>query len=74
MTIDGPAEAVAPLARFATGGSFLNFLHDMRRTESALSGARYTTMCAHRLRHLFDADSSEVRRAAVRSPIVADLA
>jgi FAD/FMN-containing dehydrogenase len=35
ITIDGPAEAAAPLARHATGGSFLNFLKDTTRTESA---------------------------------------
>jgi FAD/FMN-containing dehydrogenase len=35
ITVDGPAEAAAPLARYATGGSFLNFLKDTTRTASA---------------------------------------
>ena len=41
ITVDGPAEAAAPLARHATGGSFLNFLHDPARTHTAYTAADY---------------------------------
>jgi FAD/FMN-containing dehydrogenase len=41
ITVDGPAEANAPLARYATGGSFLNFLKDTTRTESAYTAANW---------------------------------
>lgn len=47
ITVDGPAEAAAPLAAHATGGSFLNFLHDPARTHSA-----YTARDYRRLREL----------------------
>jgi FAD/FMN-containing dehydrogenase len=39
MTIDGSAEAAAPLARHATGGSFLNFLNDTSKTHTAYTAA-----------------------------------
>jgi FAD/FMN-containing dehydrogenase len=39
ITVDGPAEA--PLARHATGGSFLNFLKDPARTHTAYTAADY---------------------------------
>ena len=41
ITVDGPAEAAAPLARHATGGSFLNFLQDPARTHTAYTAADY---------------------------------
>jgi hypothetical protein len=41
ITVDGPAEAAAPLARYATGGSFLNFLRDTTRTESAYTAGNW---------------------------------
>jgi FAD/FMN-containing dehydrogenase len=41
ITIDGPAEAAAPLAGHATGGSFLNFLKDPARTHTAYTAADY---------------------------------
>jgi len=47
ITVDGPREAAAPLARYATGGSFLNFLHDITRTSSA-----YTAGSWERLREI----------------------
>jgi FAD/FMN-containing dehydrogenase len=50
ITIDGPAEAAAPLARHATGGSFLNFLKDPARTHTAYTPADH-------------ADLSELKRA-----------
>ncbi|GAA4234518.1 FAD-binding oxidoreductase [Actinomadura meridiana] len=39
VTIDGSAEDAAPLAAYATGGSFMNFLHDTSRTASAYTPA-----------------------------------
>jgi FAD/FMN-containing dehydrogenase len=41
VTVDGSLEAAAPLAPHATGGSFLNFLHDTARTRSAYTAANY---------------------------------
>jgi FAD/FMN-containing dehydrogenase len=41
ITVDGPAEAAAPLARYATGGSFLNFLQDPSRTHTAYTADDY---------------------------------
>jgi hypothetical protein len=35
VTVDGPAAAAGPIRRHATGGSFLNFLHDPTRTQDA---------------------------------------
>jgi FAD/FMN-containing dehydrogenase len=55
MTIDGPAEAVAPLARFATGGSFLNFLQDTRRTESAYTRSDYRRL--QEIKRTYDPDN-----------------
>ncbi|MFI0372858.1 FAD-binding oxidoreductase [Actinomadura sp. 1N219] len=47
LTIDGSAADAAPLAAHATGGSFLNFLHDTSRTASA-----YTPENFRRLREV----------------------
>ena len=44
ITVDGPPEAAAPLARHATGGSFLNFLKDTTRTESAYTPANWARL------------------------------
>ncbi len=41
ITVDGAAEAAAPLARHATGGSFLNFLQAPARTHTAYTAADY---------------------------------
>jgi FAD/FMN-containing dehydrogenase len=41
ITVDGPVEAAAPLARYAAGGSFLNFLKDPSRTESAYTAGNW---------------------------------
>jgi hypothetical protein len=41
ITVDGPSEAAAPLARHATGGSFLNFLQDPARTHTAYTAGDY---------------------------------
>ncbi|WUH98001.1 FAD-dependent oxidoreductase [Spirillospora sp. NBC_00431] len=47
LTIDGSAADAAPLAAYATGGSFLNFLHDTSRTATA-----YTPENFRRLREV----------------------
>jgi hypothetical protein len=47
MTVAGSPAPTAPLAAHATGGSFLNFLHDTTRTARA-----YTPADLHRLRKL----------------------
>ncbi|MES9602125.1 FAD-binding protein [Actinomadura sp. NPDC000929] len=47
LTIEGSAADAAPLAAFATGGSFLNFLHDTSRTATA-----YTPEDFRRLREV----------------------
>ena len=41
ITVDGPREAAAPLAEHATGGTFLNFLHDPARTADAYTAASW---------------------------------
>jgi len=47
IVVDGPAEAATSIAAHATGGSFLNFLHDPSRTHTA-----YTARDHARLREL----------------------
>jgi FAD/FMN-containing dehydrogenase len=44
VTVDGSPEAVAPLAPHATGGTFLNFLHDTTRTRAAYTAADYARL------------------------------
>jgi FAD/FMN-containing dehydrogenase len=44
VTIDGSDEAAAPFARHASGGSFLNFLHDTTRTHTAYTAANYARL------------------------------
>jgi FAD/FMN-containing dehydrogenase len=44
ITIDGPAETAAPLARHATGGTFLNFLKDPARTHAAYEPADHAAL------------------------------
>jgi len=44
VTVDGSPEASAPIAPHATGGSFLNFLHDTTRTRSAYAEANYARL------------------------------
>jgi FAD/FMN-containing dehydrogenase len=44
ITVDGSDEAGAPFARHATGGSFLNFLHDTSRTQTAYTAANYAQL------------------------------
>ena len=41
VIVNGPAEAAAPVRAYATGGSFLNFLHDADRTPDAYTPADY---------------------------------
>ena len=49
ITVDGPDEA--PLARHATGGSFLNFLKDPARTHTAYTAADYGRLRAVKRAH-----------------------
>jgi FAD/FMN-containing dehydrogenase len=46
VVVDGPAEAAAPVVAHATGGSFLNWLHDPARTHTAYTAADYARLCA----------------------------
>jgi FAD/FMN-containing dehydrogenase len=41
VIVNGPPEAAAPVRSYATGGSFLNFLHDPDRTPTAYTPADY---------------------------------
>jgi hypothetical protein len=54
IVVDGPTEAAAPLARHATGGSFLNFLKDPARTRSAYTAANYAAL--RELKRAYDPD------------------
>ncbi|MEN3284176.1 MAG: hypothetical protein V7607_5316 [Solirubrobacteraceae bacterium] len=55
IVVDGPTEAAAPLARHATGGSFLNFLKDPARTRSAYTSADYAAL--RELKRAYDPDN-----------------
>lgn len=44
VVVDGPAAAAAPVAAHATGGSFLNFLHDPSRTHTAYTAADHARL------------------------------
>jgi FAD/FMN-containing dehydrogenase len=44
ITVDGSPEAAAPLHPHATGGSFLNFLHDPGRTHMAYTADNYARL------------------------------
>ena len=46
VIVSGPPEAAAPVASHATGGSFLNFLHDVTRTEIAYTPDNYRRLRA----------------------------
>jgi FAD/FMN-containing dehydrogenase len=46
VKVDGPPESVAPLAAHVTGGSFLNFLQDQRRTADAYTAADWERLGA----------------------------
>jgi len=46
LKVDGPRESVAPLAAHVTGGSFLNFLQDQRRTADAYTPADWERLRA----------------------------
>ncbi|MPZ62499.1 MAG: FAD-binding protein [Propionibacteriales bacterium] len=41
IKMDASAEGAAPLTAYATGGSYLNFLHDATRTHAAYTEANY---------------------------------
>jgi FAD/FMN-containing dehydrogenase len=54
IVVDGPDEAAEPLARLATGGSFLNFLKDPARTHTAYTAADYAALSE--LKRAYDPD------------------
>ncbi len=55
ITIDGPPEAADGLAPYATGGSFLNFLGDPARTESAYTAENWARL--RDLKRAYDPDN-----------------
>ena len=55
VTVDGSLEASAPLAPHATGGSFLNFLHDTARTHTAYTRENYARLAE--LKRVYDAEN-----------------
>ncbi|GAB3445481.1 FAD-binding oxidoreductase [Actinophytocola sediminis] len=46
VVVDGPAEAAAPIAAHATGGTFLNWLPDPTRTHTAYTATDYARLRA----------------------------
>jgi FAD/FMN-containing dehydrogenase len=44
VVVDGSAEVAAPVVAHATGGSFLNWLHDPARTHTAYTAADYARL------------------------------
>jgi len=55
IAVDGSLEASAPLAPHATGGSFLNFLHDPARTRNAYTVGNYQRL--QELKRAYDPDN-----------------
>jgi hypothetical protein len=51
VVVDGPAETAAPITAHATGGSFLNWLHDPARTHTAYTVADHARLRAVKLAH-----------------------
>ncbi len=51
VVVDGPAEAARPIAAHATGGVFLNFLHDPARTRDAYTAADHARLREVKLAH-----------------------
>jgi FAD/FMN-containing dehydrogenase len=56
VTVDGSAEAAAPIAAHATGGGFLNWLHDPTRTHTAYTAGDLTRLRA--LKRAYDPDNT----------------
>ncbi|HEV7651792.1 MAG TPA: FAD-binding oxidoreductase [Actinophytocola sp.] len=44
VVVDGPAESATAIAAHATGGTFLNWLHDASRTHTAYTAADYARL------------------------------
>jgi FAD/FMN-containing dehydrogenase len=55
VVLDGPPDAAAPIGRYATGGSFLNFLHEPAATETAYTPANYRRL--RDLKRAYDPDN-----------------
>ncbi|MFC4856298.1 FAD-binding oxidoreductase [Actinophytocola glycyrrhizae] len=51
VVVDGAGEAAAPVVAHATGGSFLNWLHDPARTHTAYTAADYARLRAVKAEH-----------------------
>ena len=64
FTIDGSAEAAAPLAEYATGGSFLNWLHDASRTADAYTPSDYAAL--REVKRAYDPDNVFHRHHNIR--------
>jgi len=64
FTIDGTADAAAPLAEHATGGSFLNWLHDTSRTSDAFTPSNYARL--RDLKRAYDPDNTFRRHHNIR--------
>jgi FAD/FMN-containing dehydrogenase len=63
VTVDGSPEAAAPLAPHATGGTFLNFLHDTTRTRAAYTPADYARL--RDVKRAYDPDNVLARGHAI---------
>jgi FAD/FMN-containing dehydrogenase len=55
VVVDGPAEANAPIAAHATGGSFLNFLRDPSRVRDAYTAADHARL--REVKRAYDPDN-----------------
>jgi FAD/FMN-containing dehydrogenase len=65
FTIDGSPEAAAPLAEYATGGSFLNWLHDTSRTADAYTPSDYAQL--REIKRAYDPDNVFHRHHNIRA-------
>ncbi len=64
FTIDGSTDAAAPLADYATGGSFLNWLHDTSRTADAYTPSDYARL--REIKRAYDPDNVFHRHHNIR--------
>jgi FAD/FMN-containing dehydrogenase len=64
FTIDGSPAAAAPLAPYATGGSFLNWLHDTSRTADAYTPSDYARL--REIKRAYDPDNVFHRHHNIR--------
>ena len=64
FTIDGSPDAAAPLAAYATGGSFLNWLHDTSRTADAYTPSDHARL--REIKRAYDPDNVFHRHHNIR--------